>query len=82
MQTNPYQIVSLPAAPLKPYTSWFEVGDLHDVLMVPVVSSNQAVGLRLQPGPYPGFEVLHCHLLSHVSEMEQFTIPLISLRIL
>ena len=50
MQTNPYQIVSLPANPNAPYTSWYEVGDRHDTLQIPGITMGATVGIRLQPG--------------------------------
>lgn len=57
--------MSLPNPTSKPYTSWFEEGDRHDTVLIPVLSMMQTVGIRLQPGPFPGFDLLHCHLLQH-----------------
>ncbi|PSC67257.1 HAD-superfamily subfamily IIA hydrolase [Micractinium conductrix] len=68
MHTNPFQIQDLAAANLLPgcsYTSWFEAGDYHDTLMLPQMQLWGTVRLRLQPGEFTGYAVMHCHSLQH-----------------
>lgn len=71
---NPFQIQRIAPSLLKPNTSlnggWFQDGDFHDTLLIPMVLGANAtnpnlVPLRLQPGPYSGFTVTHCHFLMH-----------------
>ncbi|KAF8065748.1 hypothetical protein HT031_002808 [Scenedesmus sp. PABB004] len=68
---NPYQIQALNTTALMPdgnYTSWFEVGDYHDTLKLPMILAKYAgdpVPLRFQPGQYSGYTVMHCHFLQH-----------------
>ena len=77
LHTNPFQIAALPSEYLRAglsYTSWFEVGDRHDTLLLPMLADetwqNQTttIPLRTQPGPFTGYSVLHCHLLMHEDE--------------
>ena len=71
---NPFQIQDISQNMLKPNTSleggWFEAGDYYDTLLLPMVKGANAtnpnvIPLRLQPGPYAGYTVTHCHFLNH-----------------
>ncbi|KAI8477153.1 MAG: hypothetical protein J3K34DRAFT_455469 [Monoraphidium minutum] len=69
---NPYQIQELNSTWLFAgsfYTPFFEVGDYHDTLNLPMMdlvkSQNIHVPLRFQPGQYSGYTVSHCHFLMH-----------------
>ena len=64
LHTNPFSITALPSEYLKAglsYTSWFEVGDRHDTLLLPMLADvtwqNQTttIPLRTQPGPFTGY---------------------------
>ena len=52
------------------WTSYFEVGDFHDVLTLPMIdlTVGPAVPLRFQPGEFAGYTVTHCHFLMHEDE--------------
>lgn len=63
---SPFQIQELPAANLRKncsYTSYFEAGDFHDTLQLPMTMKSTT--LRFQPGPFSGYSVAHCHFLHH-----------------
>ncbi|KAF8065746.1 yipf1 [Scenedesmus sp. PABB004] len=68
---NPYQIQALNNTILMPgsrFTNWFEVGDFHDTLNLPMVAveyTETPIPLRFQPGQYSGYTVMHCHFLQH-----------------
>ena len=85
---NPFQIQKIGPEMLRPNTSvdggWFEAGDYHDTFLLPMVLGANAtnptlVPLRLQPGPYAGYTVAHCHFLQHEDSgcmhMMQYTCP-------
>ena len=41
-----------------------QVGDYHDTIVIPLLTTAaDYVGLRVQPGQFSGYGVLHCHLL-------------------
>ncbi|KAI7841496.1 hypothetical protein COHA_004889 [Chlorella ohadii] len=66
--TNPFQLQELLPANLLPgcqYSSWFEAGDYYDVLNLPMMSQGATARIRLQPGEFPGYAVMHCHTLAH-----------------
>lgn len=68
LHVNPFQIVELPKniTAGTSYTSWFEEGDYQDTIVIPLLSAAaDYVGLRIQPGQFAGYSVLHCHLLQH-----------------
>ncbi|GAB4816408.1 hypothetical protein N2152v2_003454 [Parachlorella kessleri] len=84
LHVNPFQIVKLYEDELDAglqYSSWFEEGDWMDTIQMPVLSplGSTAVGLRIQPGPYAGYAVLHCHRLAHEDlgcmKVVKFTCP-------
>lgn len=65
---NPFQITKLSLLGLLPnmtYSSWFEDGDMHDTLQLPMVNFTYPTTVRSQPGPYGGYAVAHCHFLQH-----------------
>ncbi|KAI8105692.1 hypothetical protein M9434_000274 [Picochlorum sp. BPE23] len=67
LHTNPFQIIDLPSSAIRPWSRWteyFEVGDYHDTLFLPMVRGS-SIPVRLQPGPYYGISVVHCHFLQH-----------------
>lgn len=64
---NPFQLQVLPP-PAENTTfegGWFEAGDYYDTLFIPQANNTFRNVLRFQPGPYPGFAVVHCHYLMH-----------------
>lgn len=63
LHTNPFQIMSLPGG-ANTLTDFFEVGDYHDTLFLPMIRG-ASVPVRFQPGPYYGVSVVHCHFLQH-----------------
>ncbi len=71
----PYQLQKLDTEYLQPgcsFTSWFEPGDWQDTLLLPMTASSDTAGdsnlLRMQPGPFTGYAVMHCHFLHHEDE--------------
>lgn len=38
-----------------------QVGDYYDVLMMPMMSMGATMRLRIQPGEFTGYAVMHCH---------------------
>lgn len=85
---NPFQLQEISPDLLKANTSldggWFETGDYYDTLLIPMVlganvTHPNLVPLRLQPGPYAGYTVVHCHFLMHEDagcmHMMQYTCP-------
>ncbi|GAB4816399.1 hypothetical protein N2152v2_003445 [Parachlorella kessleri] len=73
IHVNPYQLVKLYPDQLDPganFTSWFEEGDWMDVIQLPMLSllAPASIGLRVQPGPFAGYAVMHCHRLAHEDE--------------
>ena len=73
---SPFQITKLSVEGLLPnmsYTNWFENGDLHDTLQLPMMNYQATppstvvpfLTARVQPGPYGGYAVAHCHFLQH-----------------
>lgn len=77
LHVNHFQIIELKAGPQMIMNSFFEIGDYHDTLHTPfaqgtypqVPSPEALIGssmvLRVQPGPFTGYTVLHCHFLQH-----------------
>ena len=68
----PYQLMKLDTDFLSPgcsFTSWFQPGDWQDTLYLPMTAPNNTAGdanlLRMQPGPFTGYAVMHCHFLQH-----------------
>lgn len=61
LHTNPFQIMKLPGGSL---TEYFEEGDYHDTLFLPMIRGT-SIPVRFQPGPYYGYSVVHCHFLQH-----------------
>jgi len=44
---------------------WFQVGDWHDVLMLPAPTENATVRIRFQADDFIGHMLQHCHILMH-----------------
>ncbi len=76
---NPHQLVALDEAFLQPgasYGAWFRAGDYHDTLIMPMNADQlplptnaselapTVLTLRIQPGEFSGWAVVHCHLLA------------------
>ena len=85
---NPFQVQEISPNSLLPNTTldggWFEAGDYYDTLLIPMMLGANAtnpnlVPLRLQPGPYAGYTVTHCHFLMHEDagcmHMMEYTCP-------
>eukprot|EP00884_Botryococcus_braunii_P015521 jgi/Botrbrau1/2652/Bobra.0203s0004.4 len=74
LHISPVQLVYLPGYGTPEgkelYTSYFEPGDWHDTLFLPMFSWNMTGFpiVRMQPGAYAGYAVLHCHILQHADE--------------
>ncbi|CAL8462689.1 g2222 [Coccomyxa elongata] len=70
LHENPMQIYFLNRTILGNDTTltnyWME-GDFHDTVYVPVLPGSGAteVKVRVQPGPFTGYSVFHCHFLHH-----------------
>ena len=61
---QPYQITKLFNDSLGPgasYTNYYREGDWHDVLSLQMLNSAAPVVVRLAPGPYGGYGLVHCH---------------------
>ncbi|KAI7835405.1 hypothetical protein COHA_010700 [Chlorella ohadii] len=63
-------IVALPLDQLQPnatWTAWYEPGDRGDTLQFPQAKRGPGAGitLRIQPGPFSGYSMMHCHFLQH-----------------
>ena len=77
LHVNPFQLVELsgPAflAPGVNYTSWFREGDWQDTISLPFTQASAdgtspGIKIRMQPGKYTGYSVMHCHSLHHEDE--------------
>lgn len=76
VHVNPMQLINLPQDGLINgtfYSSYFEEGDFHDTINLPMLDPGTGAPnettpyatIRLQPGPYGGYAVAHCHFLQH-----------------
>ncbi len=71
VHVNPFQIQVLPQSALDTagggynYTTYFEAGDFHDTLLLPMLEPTYSLPLRFQPEHHSGFAVMHCHFLAH-----------------
>ncbi len=74
------QIVALPLDQLQPnatWTAWYEPGDRGDTLQFPQAKRGPGAGitLRIQPGPFSGYSMMHCHV-SKADKEGSKTVPL------
>lgn len=68
MHVHPFQIVKLFNDSLGPgatYTDYYREGDWHDVLSLQMLNSGAPVTVRVAPGPFGGYGLVHCHILPH-----------------
>ncbi|KAL4422773.1 hypothetical protein ABPG75_008970 [Micractinium tetrahymenae] len=78
VHTNPFQLQELREEWLQEgcsFTNWFEAGDYHDTLMLPMVTRLSAPRVRMQPGEFAGYTVVHCHALHHEDEAGALHLP-------
>lgn len=59
--------MSLPQDQLQPngtWSTWYEPGDRADTLQLPQAKRGPGAGitLRIQPGPFAGYSMMHCHV--------------------
>lgn len=51
------------------FTSYFEPGDYHDTLTLPMMLHSpfyeHPTAIRFQPGEFSGYSLMHCHFLQH-----------------
>ena len=73
IHVQPFQLQKLPKSILANdsyFSSYFQAGDWHDTIYMPMVAQGQNVTVRLNPGGgvFSGYSVAHCHLLPHEDE--------------